>query len=225
VSFAATFIHDDCVWVAERLENGWAALYRFEAQDGYPALGELRVVVAPDPVLGPQAWQRLVRDGSSESVPAGGLTSRGLRHLHLGKAQEQARWFVDQFGPGLKWTRNADAPRGAGLAGGTYDDLGYQPEAVSEPRRPGRRGRDDFYYAEFAELYVDALASGSSRPVADVADKLSRNGQTYTAAYVRDVIHQARRRELLTTAPPGRPGGHLTEKARGVLQEHRGDAP
>jgi hypothetical protein len=34
----------------------------------------------------------------------------------------------------------------------------------------------------------------------------------------RTILHEARRRELLTKAPPGKAGGSLTEKARKVLE-------
>lgn len=250
VAFVLTFIHNDCVWVAERHGEDWVALYRFEAQDGYPTLAELRVLPTPDfeadlsdrvaeagglpegveldqlQAATSSAWRRLI-DGELEpgAAPPGGLTSRGLRTFSLVQAHQEARQLANIGGGKMTWKRREDAPRGSGIAGGDWDDLGYEPEAVREPRRPGRRGREDWYYADFAARYVQADKRGSSRPVADVAEEMSRNGETYTAAYVRDVIHQARRRGFLTDAPAGRAGGTLTDKAHAALAAHRRERP
>jgi len=240
VPFQATFIHRGSVWVAERTRDGWIALYRFEAEEGYPLLAELRVLPSPDfhailaagvdeagglpaevslddlEPISVAALKRLV-DGSLRpgAPPVGGLTSRRLRAFRAGEAQEQARRLAD-FGVnsgGLTATRREDDKRGSGLAGFVVDDLGYAADAVQEPRRPGRRGHEDAYYAEFAAQYVAALGLGSSKPVVDVA-----KGRGESPAYVRDVIHEARRRRLLTAAPRGKSGGRLTDKALTALQ-------
>ena len=244
MSFTLAAAFDGSVWTIERLGDAWVALYRFEAQDGYPALAELRVIPTPDfdahlaqrfeqagglpegvelsdlNSASQDAWRDVIRgELPPGTAPAGGLTARRLRSgLHVGEAQEQARRLLEIVGRKVTWARDPDAPRGLGLAGGTWSSLGYRPEAVQEPRRPGRRGHGDLYYIEYAARYVAALDRGSSKAVAEVAEELSRDGRPHTAEYIRDVIHQARRRGLLTHAPPGRPGGQLTDKAHAVLE-------
>jgi len=78
-------------------------------------------------------------------------------------------------------------------------------------RRPGRRGRPDLYYAELAKQYVDLLAE-SSTPTKDLAQRLN-----YSPSSTRDLLHQARRRGLLSSPATGLAGGELTEKAKRLL--------
>jgi hypothetical protein len=52
-----------------------------------------------------------------------------------------------------------------------------------------------------------------STPVVRVADEMG-----FSREYVRDVIHKAHVRGLLTEAPRGQAGGALTDKARAVLE-------
>jgi hypothetical protein len=77
--------------------------------------------------------------------------------------------------------------------------------------RPGRRGRDDIYYARLAAEYVELLTT-SSTPTKDLAEK-----HHYSATVMRDYLNQARSRGLLTRPERGRAGGQLTEKARDLL--------
>lgn len=58
------------------------------------------------------------------------------------------------------------------------------------------------------------MRTGSTRPVADLAA-----GMALSRERVRDLLHEARRRGFLTSAPRGRPGGSVTEKARALLAE------
>jgi hypothetical protein len=84
--------------------------------------------------------------------------------------------------------------------------------SASFRKRPGRKGREDFEYAEIAALYVSKMGSGIE--VAQVADELG-----FSTSAVRNFLWEARRRVLLTPAPPGRAGGSLTPKARALLAE------
>ena len=76
--------------------------------------------------------------------------------------------------------------------------------------RPGRRGRDDAFYAEWAARYVSLL--NHPRPVAELARQ-----HNYSESQIRNFLHEARKRELLTAAPTGRAGGSLTDKAKELL--------
>lgn len=96
-------------------------------------------------------------------------------------------------------------------------------------RRPGRRGRTDSYYLVWAVAYVERLAAGSRRPVKDLTERPPKvirgyvsDGEATSEATVRDIIHQARVRGLLTGSPAGRPGGELTPKATQMLKHIKG---
>lgn len=80
--------------------------------------------------------------------------------------------------------------------------------------QPGRRRQPDEFYAAVAAAYVQALEAGSRSPARDIAD-----ARSYSRSMVNNWIHEARRRDLLTEAPPGRAGGELTERARALLAQ------
>lgn len=80
---------------------------------------------------------------------------------------------------------------------------------LSDPTKRG--ARDDAYYAGWAAHYV-RLAGTSSSPVADLAEKFG-----VTRDRVRNVVHLARQRGLLTRGTHGRAGGELTDKALEAL--------
>lgn len=71
----------------------------------------------------------------------------------------------------------------------------------------------------------------SRHPVKDLAADppvliegyVSESGPRVSAATVRDIIHTARERGLLSASPKGRPGGELTEKANEILRTESED--
>ncbi len=84
--------------------------------------------------------------------------------------------------------------------------------------RPGRRGRDDLYYAEIAARYVAILRRNSASPTAELTEETERRTSKHTTiAQVQAMLYRARRRGLLTAAPLGRAGGDLTAKSEEVL--------
>ncbi|MDZ7733984.1 MAG: hypothetical protein U5R31_13750 [Acidimicrobiia bacterium] len=88
-------------------------------------------------------------------------------------------------------------------------------------QRPGRAGRPDKFYAEWAKRYVDALEESPGSPVKYLVDNADE-GEFLTDKQVRGYLYQARKRGLLTEAPKGRPGGELTDKAKQMVGErHR----
>lgn len=130
------------------------------------------------------------------SPPPEGLTTGIVRSIRLGPLYTRARNTVT-------------LPTGVGGARGLaeLDDFG-------RVTRPGRRGRDDVFYARWAELYVEELAKGSN-PLPGLAATEHLSEST-----IRSFLHEARRRELLTKSPPGRAGGSLTDKATNILLRH-----
>lgn len=95
-----------------------------------------------------------------------------------------------------------------------------KPIAAAAPgRRRGRKPFPDRFYAEVARDYIDAIAKGSRNPTLDAARRLPANRRRR----VRDILHEARNRNLLTPAPKGRrQGGDLTETARALLATEEG---
>ena len=79
----------------------------------------------------------------------------------------------------------------------------------------------DERYARIAAAYVARVEAGSRHAGADVA---SASRGTLSAAQVRDAIHTARGRGLLTpTTKQGRPGGQLTPRAEALLRARQPD--
>jgi hypothetical protein len=209
---------DGPVWIVLPVDDDWDSYVRCEAEDGHPVIAELRVLPRLDTPGVPahrdrdaDRWVQVTLGQAPESaVPSGGLTARALRRVHLGRAIELA------YGQLEEWLER-DQRYGRPLPSK------FTREAVSVPRRPGRKGRDDRFYAVVAAAYVDALKMGSRQPVRAAARTLSqRSGGTYEPAYVRDLLHGARQRGLLTRPPKVRAGGELTEKALEALSEERG---
>lgn len=131
---------------------------------------------------------------------AGELTTRWLRRLGQAAALERVDraledWAVGQF-LGAEWRATV--------------------------ARPGRRGRPDRFYAEWAHRYVTALEEGGD-PVRRLVEQEAAEGRHTTEKAVRAYLYQARQRDLLTPAPPGKAGGELTDNGRAVLGGGRGN--
>jgi hypothetical protein len=91
-------------------------------------------------------------------------------------------------------------------------------EDFSARRRPGRGGRDDYSYAATAARYV-AFSKASKTPVKDLAAEVH-----LSPSQVRSLLHEARKRELLTKGAShgrGHAYGELTEKAIAILEKGR----
>jgi len=199
------------MWVVLPLDEHWDSYVRFVAKDGHPVIAELRIL--PTLMGRPKdAWiTPTLVDSDWLPEPPEGLTSRALRRVHLGRALELA---YEQLADWLRFEQRQEKPM----------PTKFTQEAVSAPRRPGSKGREDRFYAAVAALYVEALEQGSRKPVVDAAGTLSRKRRgTYDPAYVRDLLHVARQRGLLTRPPRGRAGGQLTDKGRAALVQPRTD--
>ncbi|MGH9462360.1 MAG: hypothetical protein ACRD1X_14155 [Vicinamibacteria bacterium] len=84
------------------------------------------------------------------------------------------------------------------------------------PPRPRPRrsaGLDDLYYAKLADHYIKAITKrGSRTPVADLAAVRGETPET-----IRDRVHEARVRGLLSKSEPGRMGGVLLPRGLDLL--------
>ena len=195
------------------LADGWVCAYRMADQGGQSVVAELRI------------------HPKGEDAPQGGLTTRLLRRVKLGEhaAAITARLRGMASGGTPLEERTTHIPAAPGRA--SQKRITFGPEdfdrdiaeglGFSEPpreRRPGRPGKSDREYAELAREYVEALESGSRRPTADVARKAHRFTD---ASHIRDGLHEARKRGLLTRPQTkGKAGGILTDRARALLAEH-----
>jgi hypothetical protein len=97
------------------------------------------------------------------------------------------------------------------LLSGLDDDAWVDAFALA--RRPGRKGRNDYFYAVLAQDYVDSCVR-TNHPVPELAAK-----RNYSVRTIRNQLGEARRRELLTAPPErGTSGGDLTPKAIALLK-------
>lgn len=187
----------------------------FRAEAGAGQVLSVRIVIGPngqcagvevyrwvehEPVEGLFGPEVPVRD-REVAADGDGLTVRALRSLPLGDMQDKARDLV--AAQSKEWI-DSGVQMLVEWAGTLTDDFDERP-------RPGRAGRPDRSYAVLAQRY--ATLGGSNR-VQQLAGETN-----YSPSRVAGLIHEARRRGLLTAGPPGRAGGELTEKARRLLTE------
>ncbi|MDP8975154.1 MAG: hypothetical protein M3N28_02075 [Actinomycetota bacterium] len=178
--------------------DGWYVSAIFLEEEGQLVMAELKVFPGPgsrsDGRRGarrkPGDWSG--RQDALREVPDGGVSARLLRCIRLTDLQQLVM---------------SELPATSGASG--------QPTRSARVGRPGSAGRPDRQYAEWAFRYAKKLAEGSRSPIKDLAAEHGRSpGQ------VRDLIHDARVRGLLSKERQGRAAGSLTPKA---IQLLRGD--
>jgi hypothetical protein len=187
------------------LEDGWACTLWLVYYSDVWEVGGLTIHPAQDAVAigparrGPNGTVhplKLTLDVAEAATdpPSGAVTSRLLRELPIGKMAEELRRYLREH-PTVK-------RRSVSLA----SQLDMQP---------GRRGRPDSFYAQVAAAYVSILEDEpSAAPVKVLAER-----EGYSRSMVNNWLRQARNRELLTEARPGKAGGSLTDKGRAALEE------
>lgn len=145
---------------------------------------------------------RLTIEPRRPTAPEGGLETRLLRSIALSEFQR----LVHEKAV----VRHLDAVA-------LETERPKETEQWLRSRRPGRRGREDYYYAVWAARYVAALAAPTPVKALSEAHHLS-------ASQIRNILYACRDRGLLTDSPPGKAGGELTPKARQLLREGGDDA-
>jgi hypothetical protein len=143
--------------------------------------------------------------GVQATVPEGGITAELGRRVRIGEhrrvGRQFARWLEEAEFPGLKALAESGAPI-----------TGY----VLEPAVTAKRGRPrihfDEFFAKLAKEYGQKTAEGSPRPTADLARL-----RGLSASRMRALLHEARKRGLLTRTSQGRSGGGLTDRASAIL--------
>jgi predicted transcriptional regulator len=183
------------VFVYSRVDPRWRYKVTFSAA-GLPVGFEVMALPTGRPNVA-EAMSDL-REGlvrHDEDAPA--VTARLMRSLPIGEIQQVAQAaLVTRTGP---WERDVPNRWGA---------------AFAEAPRPGRKGRDERAYAEVAAMYLALVHGGSKAPLVDLAKRLN-----YSVSRIKNIIHEARRRGLLSKSSRGRRGGELTEKARRLLDD------
>jgi hypothetical protein len=135
------------------------------------------------------------------------ISARLLREIPFGEIERSAR-------ASLRWELAVRHHHEAPHIRATLNDGGARlRDSLTRNPRPGRRGRSDASYASLAAAYVERLESRA--PVADLAAAWD-----YSDSRVRNLLHEARRRGLLTRPAPGKSGGQLTKKAIDLLQNN-----
>jgi hypothetical protein len=129
-------------------------------------------------------------------APIAGLETDVLRSVRLGELQRKvwAKVHTDEM---MKTLGRRDHGTSSGRT----------------PRRP-RGGHNDLYYARWARRYVMACKNPS--PVQRLAKR-----HNLSVSQIRNILYEARQRELLTDSPKGKAGGDLTEKAIAILEKGR----
>ena len=201
-------------WAVFPIDDGaWTGAYRIASQDGQPVLAEIRIY--PTDLRRP--WtDRQSDDGRTGVPPRGGLTARLLRSVKLGHHAAVIRRRIAESAAGgtLKEQRAAESPV-QDFNRDIVRSLGFEPPAAGQGKKPGRPRRPDLFYARIAARYVEELEAGNRRPTAAVAES-----SHFSAPHIRDAVHEARVRGLLTRPPSqGRPGGQLTDRARSLLRD------
>ena len=187
------------MWATQHLDERWTLEARLEREGDSLTIAEIRVVPRRrGHVPGAPTHER-----PGERVPRGGVPANVLREIRTSEIYAELRRRIDGL---VDWRDpdQADFVRSVWLA-----------DARAEPRHPGRRGRDDRYYAGIAAAYVSLVEDDHSpHPVKDLAEMI---GKEVTPNAAAQLVHEARSRGLLTASPPGRAGGHLTARARAIL--------
>jgi len=129
-------------------------------------------------------------------APSGGLTDEIRRTVRLDDLRKMAK-------------RRLQLQEVAGR-------IGVDPTSFKRNGARGRRGRSDLDFATIAQEYVVLGETDPKGVIGALAGRMCLSPST-----VRGLLWQARKRGLLTDAPPGQSGGQLTGRAKGLLRGSR----
>lgn len=209
------------VWAIVALDSDaveqWQLLVRVVDQGGRAAIAELHVIPGAHPdatddwvefTTHPGAMT-LLADTTRHRIPVGGINPGLLRSIGLSSLLARVSrglHLIDEDTGGKVFDGELLGPHGLTDA------------ALRAPGSPAnRKRRSDHDLVIVAAAYLDAIHTGSRHPRKDAAQTLGRG---WTPTRVRDHLHAARTRGLLTNPPEGYAGGYLTEKARTILASH-----
>ncbi len=204
-------VSTDEKWIRIALDADWIAVIRLVDQDSQPVVGEVRVFPGgSSPSLGQGTWNAELLGYKAEGVPEGGLPMTLLRQVRQGIVDETIGGLARVFSGLQVDLLRQISPEGREALQRVVEIVPSKKEAR---RRTPVHGKPDTFYAELARDYVDLIHSGSPRPNAEIAKR-----RKLKSPKVRDMIHEARKRGLLSTKAWGRPGGQLTPRALELLE-------
>ena len=193
-------------WVEALIGSEWMAAYRLVAQEGLPVIAEFRLFPAEDHRHRPKGhWSAEVL-GARAKVPPGGITARLVRQARVGEHQRFAGEFLRYV-----YQRLGEGPFAPGAP---LERRRFHPPTKGKAGVSSRRSRKpDFFYVRIASTYAAEVEKGSRSPIVDTAKRLHIN----EPSRVRDWIHEARQRGLLSSAQWGKRGGELTHRGWEIL--------
>lgn len=134
--------------------------------------------------------------GDNTAAPAGGISHTLLREIDFRSALDALRRGLDSS---KKWADNRE--------------VGDERVRALLGKHAALGKVTDTYLALLARVYVSAVSSGQAKPLEHLAETTGK-----TPAAIKNHLWQATRKGLLERSP-GRPGGHLTERAVAILEE------
>jgi hypothetical protein len=204
-------------WVEAALDDQWMAAYRLvPGSQGQPVVAELRIFpLEGTPGRPPGQWSAEVL-GMNAPVPEHGISAELIRSVRVGDYRAASAGFAKWLqGPGSKVFDAASLAKAPGFQALRHTTLsGYAPAAQkTAAKKPGRPPKhSDKFYATLARDYAQRVAAGSPKPTTDLAKR--RGLPLHT---VRNLLHTARERGLLSRLSQGRLGGGLTDRALALL--------
>ena len=206
-------------WVEAELDDQWMVAYRVvPGRHREPIIAELRIFPL-ERTRGrpPGRWSADVL-GIEAQAPDDGISADVVRRVSVGEhrlvGQKFARWLQDSASQIVTPELLKQMPALAGLKGTTI--AGHVP--VPPPPGKRKRGRppirSEQFYAKLARDYAQRVAEGSPHPTADLARR-----RRWSLSKVRNMLHEARRRGLLSPTAQGRSGGGLTDRALAILKK------
>jgi len=184
----------------------WVVAYRVLPQDGQPVIGEIRIVPRPRDQAEADWLRVTLEDPDIESEWVRCL-GRGGAEIRSSPARCSRGWTLSPRGEGRHPNRTGDRGVAAlrkGLSGRpnwALENERFMREMLQAPHRPGRRGRPDRFYAEIASAYGTGWCKPGVVHQCATSPDVSRNrGLHYAEAAGRELVHEARKRGMLTQA-------------------------
>ncbi len=192
-----------------RLDPWWLYEKRLTRQDGSWVVAELRVFpYSPEANAPLSGGREELSQGALTGLARGGLTARHLRRVPFGEGPVSNLKALDAICARL--ARNHRRLDMLHRKRQRYE--GRFARGLASTQAGWER---DLELARIANSYVEVRRAGSRRPNVEVASILKT-----TPARVRDAIHQARNRGLMTSDDQKRRGtakGELTDRAHELL--------
>jgi hypothetical protein len=210
----AGLVRVEDVWIEAPLarDDRWLVAYRVVVQEGRALVAELRVFPnEPSEARDPGEWSGQWL-GRQAPIPAGGLSTRALLSIRLGRDMHSLTALVESVkakGETHRWLLDPKH--------GWYGSFGITETVRPAAPRRGRPALPLHEYVRVAAAYVNAIRRGSPNPVQEVARDLALPPST-----VRSRIHFARNRGLLDRGRQGYAGGQLSPAARKLLKQMKG---